>query len=140
MIPVHINVIGKPEPQGSKRTFLRPNGKVGMVDDAGGLKGWRDAIAQAGRDWQEDHRQALLDGPLAVNITFRLVKPKSSPKRRLFPDTKPDLDKLVRAVLDAVTDVLIKDDARVCVLHARKVFVVNEPPGAAINIETLAAA
>lgn len=56
----------------------------------------------------------LVDGPVEMGLRFFLPKPKSAPKRRrTWPDRKPDLDKLVRAVLDALTGVIYTDDARV---------------------------
>jgi crossover junction endodeoxyribonuclease RusA len=137
-LPIHIDVIGVPQPQGSKQGFIR-GGRVNLVDPKG-VKPWREAIAQAGRDWQAEHQQPLLDVPLEVTITFRLPKPKSSPKRRIHPDTKPDLDKLDRAVLDAITGVLITNDSRVVMIHSRKVFAIDGPPGAAIEIRPADAA
>lgn len=135
---VHLDVIGTPEPQGNKTAFSRGGKTVvleGKTEDARArFKSWREAVAQAARDWQAVHRQPLLDGPLEVVITFRLPKPKSAPKSRRFPDTKPDLDKLDRAVLDALTGVLIVNDSRVVLIHSRKVFAVDGPPGAAIEV------
>lgn len=65
----------------------------------------------------------LLDGPLHLQLRFYLPKPKSAPKRRrTWPDRKPDLDKLIRAVADGLTGVLYTDDARIVSIMALKDF------------------
>lgn len=129
---VHLEVVGIPQPQGSKTGFVR-SGRAVLVDPKG-VKPWREAIAQAGRDWQAEHDRPLIDEPVEVTMTFRLPRPKSSPKKRVHPDTKPDLDKLDRAILDALTGVIITNDSRVVCIHSRKVFAVDRPPGVSIEI------
>lgn len=133
---VTIDVVGQPIPQGSKNAWV-VDGRA-ILSDPKGVKPWREAVAQAARDYQAEHPQALLDGPLDVDITFRLQRPKSAPRRRLYPDTKPDLDKLNRAILDALTGTLIVNDSRVVVLTSRKVFAVDEPLGARITVQVIA--
>ena len=72
-------------------------------------------------------RRPIFAGPVAVILEFYLLKPK----RPLFadmPGTPPDIDKLVRAVLDGFTlqeggrtlPLLIENDSRVVTLHANK--------------------
>lgn len=82
------------------------------------------------KDWEslvkvvaQDHSPpgGLLEGPLQLQLRFFLPKPKSAPKRRrTWPDKKPDLDKLIRAVGDALTGVLYTDDARIVAITASK--------------------
>jgi len=58
------------------------------------------------------------DGPLVVSIRFVLKRPKRLRKGdRVIHDKRPDLDNLVKGVLDAIP---IKDDARVVQLSAIK--------------------
>lgn len=139
---IELEVVGIPQPQGSKTAFVR-GGRAVLVEGRRGparenFHSWREAVAQAGRDWQHDHGTPLLDEPLSVDITFRLPRPKSAPKRRLHPDGRPDIDKLGRAVLDAITGVLIINDSRVVELNTRKQFAVDGPPGASITIRRTA--
>ena len=48
--------------------------------------------------------------------------PKSWPLAKVYADTKPDLDKLTRAVLDSLTDAgVFTDDSRVVWLNVAKV-------------------
>jgi len=81
-----------------------------------------------------------LDGPLKVTVTFRFPMPqsRSSVVRRsgwAWRATKPDLDKLCRAVCDSLTQGgLIADDARIVQLHAEKVEIANTWHGAEITV------
>jgi crossover junction endodeoxyribonuclease RusA len=60
---------------------------------------------------------------------------KLSSKATPWPSVKPDADKLLRAVGDALTGVLIEDDARVVNIAGSKRYCVgDEPPGAIITI------
>lgn len=130
-----LEVVGLPQSQGSKTRM--PNGAMLEGKSAKArenFKSWREAVAQAGRDWQAEHPSPLLDEPVAVGMAFRLPRPKSAPKRRLFPDGRPDLDKCIRAVFDALTGVIFTNDSRVVSLWADKTFAVDVPPGVTITI------
>jgi Holliday junction resolvase RusA-like endonuclease len=60
-------------------------------------------------------------GPIGVEIDFYLARPAAAPKSRMRPDRRPDLDKLVRSTLDAITTAgAIDDDVRVVDIVARK--------------------
>jgi Holliday junction resolvase RusA-like endonuclease len=50
-----------------------------------------------------------------------------------FVTRRPDLDKLIRSVLDAITGVLIQDDSQIVGLHAVKKYVnINGRPGVTV--------
>ena len=123
---VVLHVQGLPVPQGSMRTFV-VKGRPVVTSANKNLAGWRRLIA----DMAQGHLPAPTDSPVVVDMTFSFPKPKSSPKRRLYPDGRPDLDKCVRAVLDAITHILITDDSRVVGITARKVF---GPPGVTLEL------
>lgn len=139
--PVVLEVYGAPQPQGNKTGFVA-GGRVVMVEgrrpsSREAFKSWRQAVEQAGRDWQTEHNAPLLDEPCKLTLRFRLQKPKSATKKRIWPDSRPDVDKLTRAVMDAITDVLITNDSRVCELVVRKTYAVDVPPGCTITLEVL---
>ena len=121
-----IFVPGDPVTQGSKRLVGRMWGKPRMIEDrAKDLKAWREKVATlamvAYRKALREDGQAptvLIDGPVEVWATFYLRPPKRL--TCFFPRTKPDGDKLMRAVGDALTGVVWTDDARVVDGHARK--------------------
>lgn len=58
------------------------------------------------------------DKPINIVLQFQVLKPKSA--TRLYPSVKPDLDKLIRAVLDALTGIVYLDDSQVIGIHASK--------------------
>ena len=131
------NVPGVPVPQGSKRVF-----RGRLVDhNSAKLKQWRSAIAMVA---QLKHKGAVFEGPIHLTAEFRFPRPKShygtgknatilKPDAPIFHTNKPDLDKLVRAVGDALTQSLvIKDDCKISRLTAVKIYGV---PGVTITIE-----
>lgn len=136
-----LEVYGTPQPQGNKTAFVR-GGRAVLVegrrpDARAAFHDWRTAISAAARAHQHDHEHGLLDTPCTIEISFRLPRPKSAPKRRLWPDSRPDIDKLTRAVLDAITGTLITNDSRVVHVTATKRFAGDRPPGATITIRQL---
>ncbi|MGH9251885.1 MAG: RusA family crossover junction endodeoxyribonuclease [Acidimicrobiales bacterium] len=113
-------VYGLPAPQGSKRHV----GNGIMVESSKRVKPWREDVRQAALDALREP----FTGPVEMHVTFTLPRPKghyrtgrnadllrdAAPK---FPAGKPDLDKLLRAVMDALTSAGVwKDDAQV--VHA----------------------
>ena len=137
-----ITVYGLPAPQGSKKFVgTTKTGRGLMVESSKKVKPWREAVKYEVLRQRENGVALLISGPIAVEMTFTLPKPKSAPKTRVtFPDRKPDLSKLVRSTEDALTDLRVwEDDARVVDLRAKKVYP-NEgehalsSPGAVIRV------
>ena len=113
---------GIPTPQGSMRGFVPKGwGRPVLTSDNKRLRPWRQAIVDACR--QELAGRPPIEGPVAVELVFYLPRPKSAPRRVLHPAKKPDLDKLVRAALDALTAAgAWRDDSQVVDVVARKRF------------------
>jgi Holliday junction resolvase RusA-like endonuclease len=108
---------GLPEPQGSARAFVRGNRAV-ITSDNPNLHGWRNIVAWSA---QAVAPAELMRGAVRVTLRFTFVRPASvSAKKRPMPTVKPDLDKLTRAVLDALTGVIWADDAQVCDMTVSK--------------------
>lgn len=118
-LTLHVFVPGRPAPQGSKTRT-----RFAMRDaNAGTLHPWRDAVrvdvaANLPGVWTP------VAGPVEAHLTFTLPKPASAPKRRrTWPigQKSGDLDKLVRACCDAITDAgWWRDDSQVVALRASK--------------------
>ena len=140
-----IRVPGIPVPQGSMRGFVR-GGKVALTGDNPALRSWRrdvtDAFLAAGK--------ITTAGPLWVVLEFAVLRPRGHfgtgrnalnvrPTAPGWPATRPDIDKLARAILDAGTVAGIwLDDGQVVVLEARKIFATSgHPPGVFIRVEAL---
>jgi len=108
-------VPGKPQSQGSKVKT-----RWGMREDNKELGPWRERVALAAH--AALNGEDPLRGPVTVHLQFVLYRPLSTPKTKPTPPaTKaPDIDKLARACLDAMTHVLYADDAQVTHLTAEK--------------------
>jgi len=124
-----LTVYGIPGPQGSKRHV---GGGV-LVESSKAVGPWRTNVAW----WAaQKFTGAPLDGPIVVEIDFVMPRPAATPKRRTPPAVKkPDVDKLARAVLDALTSVVWRDDSQIVDMHVRKRLAeLDEQPGAHIRI------
>jgi len=107
---------GVPVPQGSMRTVGRG---VVIHSNAKKLKEWRTTVAWQVRAFFQDDDQ--IDDSMRVDLEFYLPRPASV--KRIFPHRKPDLDKLIRAVLDGVTESnAVTDDARFVEINAKKFY------------------
>jgi len=150
-------VAGKPEPAGSKNAFPLKNRYTGqwlhdasgrpivnVVDDNPKSKDWKKTVAARARE--VFHAFPTTD-PLVVWLTFFVVRPlghmgtgrnagmikDSAPQ---YPDVKPDVLKLSRAVEDALTGIVWVDDAQIIEEHIRKKY--NVTPGVEVRVESLA--
>lgn len=117
MSHVSFTVYGLPRAQGSMRPVVsKSTGRAfNKVDPR--LLAWRQTVAETA---MTKARGEPLAGPLVLIARFYLPRPKSAPKRVVYPAKRPDLDKLVRAVGDALAGVLYHDDAQIVELRARK--------------------
>lgn len=71
------------------------------------------AAENAIKMWLVQMNPPRLEGPLALHATFFLKRPKSVPKKRLYPNVRPDLDNYLKLILDAANGLLFEDDAQV---------------------------
>ena len=128
MTAATIIVHGIPAPQGSKRHV----GNGILIESSKKVKPWREAVKWAAIE----AGVKAIHGPVVLTVQFFLPRPKSAPKRRTEADRKPDLDKLLRSTMDALSDVGVwEDDARVVEVQAGKAYEFEgRPPGAVIEI------
>lgn len=121
---------GSPAAQGSKKAFIRGK-KVALVEMSEKLPGWRAAVEAAARlaagpAWEP------INAAVSISGEIRLLKPRTT-KYPDAPAGAPDLDKLQRAIGDALTKSrVITDDARIVHWNIRKVWGI---PGAEITIQ-----
>lgn len=118
---LHLTVLGVPVAQGS----MRHVGQGRVVHSNQGLEDWRQMVAWSAREAMTQARYGGLfaECPVGITVNFWLPRPKSVPKKaRRVPWVKPDVDKLARAVCDALEGVVYKDDGQVCELLARKFY------------------
>ena len=128
-------VPGIPQPQGSKRGFVSANGKVSMVESAAGVKPWRSDVKVFAAEAMTGH--PLLTGPVYLHCDFVMKRPASTPKTRPTPPAtkKPDLDKLLRAIGDALKGTVYAEDSLIVNLSGTKrIAETGEQPGVNINV------
>lgn len=130
-------VSGVPMPQGSKNAYRRGN-KVVLVESSKGLPGWRTAVREGAAVLPR------LVGEVHVELIFAMPRPKShyrtgrfahllKPSAPLFHSVKPDVDKLERAVFDALTQAgVVEDDCRIVSSCSQKVYSLS--PGVLIEV------
>jgi Holliday junction resolvase RusA-like endonuclease len=131
MAEVSLSVTGNPASQGSHAIMY---GRIVQVNSSK-HKAWRKAIVQEAiatlpDDWQP------IDEPCELIVNFYLPKPKTVDRQ--LPSVSPDLDKLIRAVGDSLTDSgVVTDDSRIVRISARKLYAEGIQPGATIQVKTL---
>jgi len=137
--PIVIGVRGIPIPQGSMKAFVVGHRAIVTADNAR-TKPWKAAVTDMAGRVMARLDATPLDGPVDVDVVFRMPRPKGHFGRRgllpsapATPATKPDIDKLARAVLDALTGIVFRDDSQVVALRLAKVYA--DDPGATITVE-----
>jgi Holliday junction resolvase RusA-like endonuclease len=141
---LRFTVHGIPAGQGSGRAFIhtRADGRqiARVTHDSAKTMPYRESVARVAsleaRAAPEKAFPALRGTRIEIFIVFVLPKPASAPKRKeTFPVKKPDIDKLCRAVLDALTGIVFEDDSQVVRLEARKEY--GMPARTEITVEAL---
>lgn len=95
--------------------------------------------AKAMQKWAKAGNGGLLIGPLQLNVTFYIEKPKSKIRKNSdpfpYPDSKPDLDNCIKLVCDALNGIVWKDDCQVVDIAASKAWAPATGPYTDIRIE-----
>lgn len=128
-----LHVAGTPKAQPRVKAFRR--GAHAGVFTPPTADSWKalvmmEAAPLAGREIQ---------GPVSLEIYYRMAKPKSRKPSDEWVTTKPDLDNLEKAVMDAITAMRVwRDDSQVARKYSEKLY--QAPSGfcgAEIIISTL---
>lgn len=147
MTEISIDVLGTPAPKGSNRAMVRGGRAVfvpgGSKTNQDALKSWAGSVREAAASFVSGQASPVFTHvPLAVAITFRLNRPGGHWAKRgglkssapMAPCVKPDLDKLVRSTLDALSGVLFDDDSRIVETTSRKQYAQPGQEGATIRV------
>lgn len=128
-----ITIPGRPIAKGNKRPFV-VNGHAVMAEGNPKAKVWENAVRDAAaRERDRCGLPGLMTGPVRASVTFQFARPKShyrtgkhAGELRLdapnYHTQKPDTDKILRSFGDALTGVLLTDDAIVAHWSAWKVW------------------
>lgn len=124
-------VPGRAVAQGSKNAFVVKNRAV-MAESNKKLKPWRDLVSLRCQEAMYREGYTLVGGaPMGLVVVFRFPRPKTHYRvggelRQTAPTLmpiRPDLDKLVRAIGDALTGTIVKDDSQFAIITAMKSYV-----------------
>ena len=77
-------------------------------------------------------REKILEGPVVLELTFFLPRPKK-PKCEV-PITRPDLDNLQKKLLDGFNGILWRDDSQVVESHVKKRYADQDGPGLLVQV------
>lgn len=133
---------GIPAPKGSLKAFVR-GGKAIVTNDNAKTKPWAMTVAYAASEAMRDG-PAFIVGPVHVSLAFVLPRPLAHrrrdgsvrPSAGLWSSKKPDLDKLVRCVLDALTAAGVwLDDGQVSRMLVEKLY--GDAPCVSVRVERI---
>lgn len=130
---ISLELFGDPVPQTRPR-FSRQNNSVRTYDPLLKLK--------EGYKWQlaSQFREEVLKGPIALDVLFYMPIPKSTSKVKqrqmengvIAHTKKPDVDNLVKLVLDCMNKTIFEDDSQISDLRIKKIY--SSKPGTLIRI------
>lgn len=113
---VTVFVPGLPRPKGSTKAMRHSKtGKIITLPASKYLREWeRTVCVRVKQFWM----RPTWKGPVWLEIEFLMPKPKKSVNT--YPISRPDLDKCLRAIGDALTGTVFDDDSQVVGVLARK--------------------
>jgi len=133
---IRFTVYGTAVPQGSARAFV-PKGwtRAVITSDNPKLKSWRQELTKAAMVACQDHDVPIpANVAVAVIVGFYFAKPKSTKKSVVAKVTKPDVDKLLRSVLDGLEGVVYAHDAQVTDARVAKYYGLPERAEIAVGL------
>lgn len=121
---LRFSVVGVPQQKGSMRAFVPKGWTRPILTSANAkLKGWQQLVTEAAADAiRRTPTFRPIETAARVQIVFHMPRPKVI-KDGMPPHTKaPDIDKLLRGVLDGLAQIAFRDDALVVEVAARKQY------------------
>ena len=130
-VVVRFRVEGTPRPKGSWRHV----GAGRVISAAKGLDAWERAVRQAAQHAMVVPR--VHGDALQVTLCFRMPRPACR-EDDVWHATRPDIDKLIRAVLDAMSGIVYTDDALICSVSAVARYECETmQPGVAVTVSLM---
>jgi len=117
MQEIKFTVYGTPTPKGRPKVVRKGKFSVAYTPKKT-REGEQTFLQQAIK-----HKPAKpLSGPIKVTIRFFKLKPKSLPKRVVHNVKKPDVDNLIKLVLDTMNSIFFQDDSQIVELVSSKQY------------------
>lgn len=142
---ISFRVPGVPVQQGSMNAFVVNGRAVVTHKSPKALKDYRARVAVAA----EIAGARCTRGPVSVRVSFYMQRPKShfgtgrnegvlKDSAPRYCTTTPDVDKLARSILDALTGVCFNDDSQVVELRAVRLYADDRnQPGTSVAVTEL---
>jgi crossover junction endodeoxyribonuclease RusA len=103
------------------------------------MKPWRQDVAWTAKEAMRKAGHKVWTRPMAIKVTatfyFPVPKSKKGRVHGYYKTTKPDIDKILRGLLDSLTDICYEDDAQVSSIEAEKWFATT--PHTVVYVEVL---
>lgn len=115
-----------------------------VTDSNRSVKSWSQLVAEGANHaigQLPPGERGVLEGPVRLTVAFYMPRPKKFQKRGVpvAHVTAPDWDKLSRAVSDALSHVVYRDDRQVVEAVIGKFYTgVDEPPHVNVRVEPTA--
>jgi Holliday junction resolvase RusA-like endonuclease len=126
-------VAGLPVPQGSKTYVPTAAGPRGRDGNEQALRSWRGAVADRASAAMVEQVGEVepFSGAVLLGVDFTFPRPRSHyrtgalagqlrPTAPVWCRRRPDLDKLLRALGDALTGIVLADDSQIVEVRAAK--------------------
>ena len=138
MRKIEFFVPGAPVGKGRPRAARRGTGVVMFTPEK--TAGYEALVAAAASNAMRAEAGPLFTGPLEAVLEMRIPIPASWSKAHKAaalagtepPTSKPDIDNVAKAILDACNGMVFRDDAQVVMLVATKAF--SDEPGVRVVI------
>ena len=138
MRKIEFFVPGAPVGKGRPRAARRGTGVVMFTPEK--TAGYEALVAATASNAMRAEAAPLFTGPLEAALEMRIPIPASWSKAHKaaalagteLPTSKPDIDNVAKAILDACNGVVFRDDAQVVMLVATKAF--SDEPGVRVVI------
>lgn len=116
---------GTPRPQGSKRHV----GNGVLIESSKHVKEWRAFARMKAVEAMRGSQRIDRPHVVRIRVAFCFDRPKKHLLKGtvrvdapVYHTSRPDSDKLLRALLDSMTEVVFEDDSQVAVLRVEKVY------------------
>lgn len=154
-------VDGDPQTKGSARAFVqfaevlaavdrfrktgqRISPRAYITNDNPNTKAWQETVMDAALEARRGGplvQGELMAGAVVVDLVFHLPRPLKIRSSIVSHTTRPDVDKLARPVLDALTGAIYADDGQVVAMRLAKQYApIGGAPGVTITISEAAVA
>jgi Holliday junction resolvase RusA-like endonuclease len=127
-----------------RKTGRRIAPRAFITNDNPNAKAWQETVMDAAIKARRTGplvQGELMAGAVVVDLVFYLARPQKIRSSIVAHTTRPDFDKLVRPVLDALTGVIYADDGQVVAGRIAKQYApIDGKPGVTITITEAAVA